>query len=60
MKATPQVTSIYNDLLKNAKGLVFMSTWKAGIMYVGGQVRIRLNTFGDSNSCLINRKKNIW
>lgn len=36
--ATPAVRGIYRDLIKNAKGLVFMSTWKAGVLYVGGQV----------------------
>lgn len=38
LRATPSVGSLYDDLLKNAKGLVFMSTWKAGVLYIGGQV----------------------
>lgn len=38
VKATPAVGTLYDDLLKNAKGLVFMSTWKAGVLYVGGQM----------------------
>lgn len=38
VQATPAVGALYNDLIKNAKGLVFMSTWKAGILYVGGQM----------------------
>jgi hypothetical protein len=38
LRATPSVGALYDDLLKHAKGLVFMSTWKAGIMWVGGQV----------------------
>lgn len=38
LRATPSVGTLYDDLLKNAKGLVFMSTWKAGVLYVGGQV----------------------
>jgi lipid-binding SYLF domain-containing protein len=38
VRATPAVGTLYDDLIRNAKGLVFMSTWKAGIMYVGGQV----------------------
>jgi lipid-binding SYLF domain-containing protein len=38
VKATPAVGALYNDLIKNAKGLVFMSTWKAGVMYIGGQM----------------------
>ena len=38
LRATPSVGSLYDDLIKNAKGLVFLSTWKAGILYVGGQM----------------------
>lgn len=38
LRATPSVGALYDDLLKHAKGLVFMSTWKAGIMWVGGQM----------------------
>lgn len=42
LRATPSVGSLYDDLIKNAKGLVFLSTWKAGILYVGGQVGLGL------------------
>lgn len=38
LRATPSVGSLYDDMIRNAKGLVFLSTWKAGILYVGGQV----------------------
>lgn len=33
----PAISSIFPDMLRKAKGLVFMSSWKAGILYVGGQ-----------------------
>lgn len=49
LRATPSVGSLYNDMIKNAKGLVFLSTWKAGILYVGGQViRCTLPSLSDS------------
>jgi len=37
VQALPAVGSVFPDLIKHAKGIVFLSTWKAGVLYVGGQ-----------------------